>query len=176
MIDRLERWTIITGIHILLASTFLSHINIHCKSVIDDINQDHASSSRRPPLHQPQVQQSTLTTASASSSSSSSPIVGEINTTMFDPQPTSTTSPLDQHPRGTESELDAQLRATSSTTSAYTTEPPAEYLQQERHNIFMMEAVEEGQPDIKAYILQALNIIKELWTMNVYIGKVTKPS
>ena len=152
-----------------LASTFLSHINIHCKSVIDDINQDRASSSSwRPPLHQPQVQQSTLTTASASSSS---PIVGEINTTMFDPQPTSTTSPLDQHPRGTTSGLDAQLRATSSTTSAYTTGPPAEHLQQEHHNIFMMEAVEEEQPDITSYILQALNIIKELWTMNVYIGR-----
>ena len=95
IIDRLKRWTITTGIHIFLASTFLSHINIHCKSVIDDINQNCASSSSwRPPLHQPQVQQPTLTTASASSSSSSS-IVGEINTTMFDPQPTATTPPLD---------------------------------------------------------------------------------
>ena len=85
-------------------------------------------------MHQPQVQQPTLTTASASSSS---PIVGEINTTMFDPQPTSTTSPLDQHPRGTTSGLDAQLRASSSTILAYTTGPPAEHLQQEHHNIFM---------------------------------------
>ena len=40
----------------------------------------------------------------------------------------------------------------------------------------MMEAVEEEQPDVTSYILQALNIIKELWTMSVYIGKVTKPS
>ena len=174
IIDRLKRWTITIGIHIFLASTFLSHINIHCKSVIDDINQDRASSSSwRPPLHQPQVQQPTLTTASASSSS---PTIGEINTTLFDPQPTSTTPPLDQHPRGTSSGLDAQLRATSSTTSAYTTGPPAEHLQQEYHNIFMMEAIEEEQPDITSYILQALTVIKELWTMNVYIGKVTKPS
>ena len=92
------------------------------------------------------------------------------------PQPRSTTSPLDPHPRGTTSGLDAQLRATSSTTSAYNTGLPAEHPQRKRHNIFMMEAVEEEQPDITSYILQALNIIKEMWTMNVHIGKVTKPS
>ena len=40
----------------------------------------------------------------------------------------------------------------------------------------MMEAVEEEHPDSTSYILQALNIIKVLWTMNVHIGKVTKPS
>ena len=40
----------------------------------------------------------------------------------------------------------------------------------------MMEAVDEEQPDITSSILQALNIIKELWTMSVYIREVTKPS
>ena len=95
----------------------------------------------------------------------------------MDPQPRAMTSPLDQHPRSTTSGLDAQLRAMSSATSAYATGPPAERLEQEHHNIFMMEAVdEEEEPDVTSYILQALNIIKELWTMNVHIGKVTKPS
>ena len=114
IIDRLKTWTRTSGIHISLASSFLSLSSIHCKSVIDDIDQDHVSSSSgRPPLHRPQVQQST-------------PTIGEIYATTLDPQPRSTTSPLDQHPRGTTSGLAAQLRATS---SAYTTGPPAEHLQ-----------------------------------------------
>ena len=65
IIDRIETWTRI------LASTFALHLpsNTHHKSVIDDINQDRASSSRwRSPLHQPQVQQSTPAIASVSSS------------------------------------------------------------------------------------------------------------
>ena len=124
-------------------------------------------------MHRPRVQQPTPAIAAMPSSS---PIIRVIYTTTMDPQPRSTTSPLNAHPKTSTSGLDAQLRATSSTTSAYPTGPPAEHLQQEHHNIFMMEAVEEEQPDITSYILQALNIIKELWTMNVHIGKVAKPS